>query len=298
MMPSKPISPLLPTICLLIASTLWGTSWYPLRLLDEQGLYGIWAAFFIYVGTLAVGIPLFWYRRLAVVAHWRYLLLLGLVSGWCNVVFFLAILEGNVVRVLVLFYLSPIWAVILARLVLHEVLSGLAKVSLGIAMCGALIMLWSPAVGLPWPQTQSDWLAISSGFAFALGNVITRQGEQVPVLAKTLSTWFGAVTVAGVWILLSGYSFPPVSQTTLLTALGLGVGGIVVMTALVQYGVSNMPVHRSAVVLLFELIAGAISAQLLTNEVVTLHEWFGGILILLAAGLTARLPAANKQPVN
>ena len=295
MMASKPTSPILPTICLLIAASLWGTSWYPLRLLDAQGLHGIWAAFFIYAGTLVFGLPLFLFRRQACFAHWRYLLLLGLVSGWCNVAFFLAILEGNVVRVLVLFYLSPIWAVILARFVLHEVLSGLAKLSLAIAMCGALIMLWSPAVGLPWPQTQADWLAISSGFAFALGNVITRQGERVPILAKTLSTWFGAVAVGGLWIVLSSSSLPEVSQTTLLAALGLGAGAIVIMTALVQYGVTNMPVHRSAVVLLFELFAGAVSAQLLTNEIVTLQEWLGGVLILLAAGLSARLPALNPD---
>lgn len=295
MMPSKPTSSFLPIICLLIASTLWGTSWYPLRLLHEQGLYGIWVAFFIYVGTLVVGLPLLWHQRQLALTHWRYLVLLGLASGWCNVVFFLAILEGNVVRVLVLFYLSPIWAVILARFILHEHLSGLAKLSLMLAMAGALIMLWSDKAGLPWPQTKSDWLAISSGFAFALGNVITRQGVRVPVMTKTLSTWFGAIAVAGVWILLSENNMPQVSQATLMGALGLGLGGIVLMTALVQYGVSNMPVHRSAVVLLFELIAGAISAQLLTNEVVQLHEWLGGALILFAAVLTARLPVKTPH---
>jgi drug/metabolite transporter (DMT)-like permease len=41
--------------------------------------------------------------------------------------------------------------------------------------------------------------------------------------------------------------------------------------------------------LLFELVAGAVSQQLLSNEVMTLTEWLGGSLIVLAAYLSARL---------
>jgi len=47
-------------------------------------------------------------------------------------------------------------------------------------------------------------------------------------------------------------------------------------------------VHRSATILLFELVAGAVSSQWLTDEVVTTLEWFGGGLIILAAYLAAR----------
>jgi drug/metabolite transporter (DMT)-like permease len=64
--------------------------------------------------------------------------------------------------------------------------------------------------------------------------------------------------------------------------------GILVMTVLVQYGVTHMPVHRSAVIALVELIAGAVSQQLLTDEVVTVREWVGGGLIVIGAYLAAR----------
>ena len=50
-----------------------------------------------------------------------------------------------------------------------------------------------------------------------------------------------------------------------------------------------MPVHRSAVISLIELVAGAVSQQLLTDEVVTVREWVGGALIVLGAYLTARV---------
>ena len=81
----------------------------------------------------------------------------------------------------------------------------------------------------------------------------------------------------------------PAGTETFLAAAVLGVVGILCMTALVQHGVTHMPVHRSAVISLIELVAGAVSQQLLTDEVVTVREWVGGALIVLGAYLSARV---------
>ena len=70
-------------------------------------------------------------------------------------------------------------------------------------------------------------------------------------------------------------------------AVLLGLAGFLVMALAVQYGVTHMPLHRSAVILLFELIVGAVSSLLLTDERVLLQEWLGGALILMAAYLAA-----------
>jgi drug/metabolite transporter (DMT)-like permease len=67
----------------------------------------------------------------------------------------------------------------------------------------------------------------------------------------------------------------------------IGAVVLVVMTLSVVYGVTHLPVHRSAVILLFEIVAGAVSAQLLTDEVVLLQEWVGGGFVILAAYLAA-----------
>lgn len=286
-MPAKPHSAWFPIVCLLLAATLWGIFWYPLRLLEENGIAGLWAAFFIFAGAMVVGLPFLWRYRQIIGAHYVYMLVLAAVSGWCNVTFFLAILEGNVVRVLVLFYLSPVWAVLLGRLLLGERLTPAAWLNLAVAIVGALIMLWEPGLNLPVPQSRSDWLAISSGFAFALANVLTRLRQDLPVTPKTVSTWYGGGLLALSWILLEGPVFPHSGPDTIAYAMLLGALGIVVMTLLVQYGVTHMPVHRSSVILLSELIAGAVSAQLLTNEAVRTNEWIGGALILLAGWLAA-----------
>jgi drug/metabolite transporter (DMT)-like permease len=191
-------------------------------------------------------------------------------------------------RVLLLFYLSPLWATLLAWLILKEHMSRLAVLTLIIAMTGAIVMLWDPAIGRPWPSDKADWLAISSGMAFALANVSVRGTQAVSIPVKNLFSWIGVSVLAIVWIGLSGEPVPTASHNVILWTLLLGPLVVFVMTFTVQYGVTKLPVYRSAVILLFELVAGAVSSQLLTNEVMKLNEWIGGGFIVLAAYLSAR----------
>jgi len=286
-MSSKQSHIILPVLALLLGATLWGVFWYPLRLLEQNGLVGLWATLLIYGAALVVGLPVVLKRRYPLVRPGM-LLVLAFVSAWCNIAFILAILEGNVVRVTLLFFLSPLWTVILSKLLLDEPLTRSARITLALALVGALVMLWDSEMGVPWPQGQADWLALSSGFAFAMANVLIRKMHDVEIWVKTVSTWTGAVILASVWILVAGIPLPDVESGVVIGALSIGAIGMVVMTLVVLYGVTHMPAHRSAVILLFELVVGAVSAQLLTNEHVMINEWVGGLLIVLAGWYAAR----------
>jgi len=287
---TKPIPALFPVFSLLLSATLWGVIWYPLRLLEAAGLSGLWTTLASYGAALLLGLLALIARRSKLRHQPLALLILAVSAGWCNVAFILAVLEGTVVRVLLLFYLSPIWAVLLAWLFLGERLSRQATGVFALAIIGALVMLWDPVIGLPWPSAPGDWLAVSSGFAFALSNVMTRQLQQVSVQIKTFTSWTGVMVIAMTMLLLSGtVALPEVNLSVWLAAAALGWFGIIIMTLAVQYGVTHMPVHRSAVILLFELIAGALSSSLLTDEVVRPLEWLGGALIIAAAYWAARL---------
>ncbi|HID49845.1 MAG TPA: DMT family transporter [Chromatiales bacterium] len=281
--------PLLPVFSLLLTATLWGVFWYPLRLLEQQGLHGLWSSLLLYSGTLVVAIPLMrgrWHELAR--APWR-LLFIGLASGVCNISFILAILDGNVVRVLLLFYLSPLWATLMGWLFLGERLSGRTVTVLVVALSGAGIMLWQPGMALPWPRATADWLALLSGFSFALLNVVLRHLQAVSVYTKTAAGWVGVIGVAVVLLLLSGQSLAPASTAAIMAAPLTGMVILVIMTLSVVYGVTHMPVQRSAIILLFEIVAGAVSAQLLTDEVIRPREWLGGALVILAAYLSARV---------
>jgi drug/metabolite transporter (DMT)-like permease len=292
---AKPARDWLPVLSLLFSATLWGVVWYPLRLLEAQGLGGLWSALISYGAAFLVSLGMLVRERGVLRDNLFPLMLLGLVAGWCNVSFIMAVLDGAVVRVLLLFYLSPFWAVCLGWLVLGERLDGGALPVFLLAVGGALIMLWDQSIGLPWPRDASDWLAVSSGFAFALNNVLVRRMQEVGVWAKSHATWLGVVVIATLWLVVSRTAVPAIDGASLLFAVLLGAAGFLVMTLSVQYGVTRMPVHRSAVILLFELVAGAVSSLLLTDETVPPREWLGGGMIVTAAWLAARLDTGEAR---
>ncbi len=290
---AKPENGPLAVASLLLAATLWGLLWYPLRLLEGAGLSGLWATLVIYASAALVVLPVL--RRPPRLAGQRLdLLWMCLAAGWTNVAYILAVIEGNVVRVMLLFFLSPLWTLLLGYWLLGERLTVLARRVFVLAFAGALVMLWDPDIGLPWPRGRADWLAVSSGMAFALTNVMVRRLHGVALWWKTWASWLGVMAVAGVALLLTGSVTPPAAPVMAWGgAVALGMFGMVLMTVSVQYGVTHMPVHRSAVILLFELVAGALSAALLTDETVRPNEWAGGLMIVTAAWLAARLPQAG-----
>lgn len=281
-------TPSLAVLSLLLGAGMWGIVWYPMRLLEEAGLSGVWLTLIMYAAAFIVSLP----RTALAYKDLRRspvdMFIIAVAAGWTNTAFVLAVLDGNILRVLLLFYLSPLWAVLMGWLFLREQIARRHWWSLGVAMVGAMIMLWNPQVGLPWPEARADWLALSSGMAFAIANVFVRRADRASLAAKALSTWGGVVLVALALIGGAGLPMPEVSMHTVLAAALLGVAGILTMTLFVQYGVTHMPVHRSAVILLFEVLVGAVSQQLLTDEITGPKEWIGGALIIVAAYVSAR----------
>lgn len=277
---------MLPILGLLLASIMWGLIWYPLRLLEDNGLHGLWASALMYCGTLVVAVPV-------LLKGWRewkknplLFFFMALATGWTNIAFILAVLDGNVVRVLLLFYLSPIWATLLGVFFLGEQLSRKALSILGLAMVGAVIMLWHESFGFPAPKDTADWLALSAGIAFAITNVLIHKLNHASVMVKTSTGWLGVLFLAFILIIFTEQKLS-VSTEVIAGAWILGAVAMTLMNVAVVYGVTNMPVHRSAIILLFEIVVGAVSSILLTNEVIELREWIGGGLVILAAYLTA-----------
>lgn len=271
-----------PTLGLLYGATYWGVVWYPTRWLESQGMQGAWLTLVGYASAFVIFIPfarltLGALREQPMDAFWLFL-----AAGWTNVAFVLAVLEGEVVRVVLLFYLSPVWTVLLGRWLLHEHFTWRTAVMLGFGLSGAMVMLWDPALGQV-PLNAADILAVSAGLAFAVNNVMTRRITSMGVRAKTQMAWAGVVVVSLATIAAVSPELPQVSALAWSAAVALGVCGFFLSTLAVMYGVTHMPVQRSAVIMLFELVVGAASAWWLAGEVVSGEEWVGGSLILAAA---------------
>ncbi len=274
-----------PLLALLYAATFWGLIWWPARWLEQAGVVGIWQALVSYGAALLVmllirGFPLAGLAREPVSV-----LVLVLAAGWTNVAFLLAVIGDQVVRVLILFYLSPLWASLLGHWLLGERLRPVTWAMLALGLAGAVVMLYRPEV-LRQPVGKGDWLALSAGFGFALTNVMTRRLRWVGDQTKTELAWLGVVLVALTVIAIEGVPPPQADWRGWAGAVALGVPGFLFSTLAVVYAVSRMPVQRSSVIMLFEVLVGAVSAWLLAGEVLGLREWIGGVMII-GAGLLA-----------
>jgi len=248
----------------------------------------------MYLAAAILAIPIMWKRYHELVTNKGLLLALAVAAGVTNIAFVLALIQGEVMRVMLLFYLSPLWTVLLGRWWLGERLSSQAILFFSIAMIGSLVMLWNPDMGLPWPHGPADALALIAGIAFSVNNVLARKLSTLTLGVKTGVTWWGVVSVSLLVILLQQSPVPIASASAWVGAWLLGWLGIVAMTVTVLYGVALMPVYRSSVIMLFELIVAAVAAWLLTDETMKMQEWLGGGLILMAAYGVARIYVPDK----
>jgi len=274
-------------LSLLAGATMWGVVWYPMRLLQGEGLSGPWLTMLLYLAATLGGLILAG-RQLNTLLRQPVLMVgLAISAGWTNLAFVLAILDGNIMRVLFLFYLSPAWAILLGWLVMKEQIDRWTIAILLVALAGGWLMLLQPGAAIPLPASSSDWLALTSGIAFAISNVFVNKAQATSVSIKSLTAWIGVTILSVVLILMRNEPVPVLNFWLVMGVVALAWLGTVVMTLLVQYGVTHMPVHRSGVILLFELVAGALSQQLLTDESLLLREWFGGALVVAASLLIA-----------
>ena len=94
----------LPVFVLLGASVLWGLTWLPLKAINEMGIEGIGLIFLAY-GMLALALTPLLLKQFSIwKGHKRIMLLIALFGGGANLAFTYALINGEVIRVMVLFY--------------------------------------------------------------------------------------------------------------------------------------------------------------------------------------------------
>ncbi len=283
----------LPVTALVMSAALWGTSWYPFRVLDAEGVGGLWAVTITELIATLVCLLVFGSKMRGL--RWRVpLVAIGLLGGACNTGYVIGAIEGEVMRVTLLLYLSPLWTVFLARWMLGEPLSRLGAAVVAISLTGAMVMLWPFGEGAVAFGTGDLW-GLMAGMTYAGYNVLVRRHLELSVPHKTFAATLGSALVAIVAMPLLGWpALPAVSAYS--GALMLGLGAVLLMIAiLMQYGLERLPATRSSVIMVSELLFAALSAWWLANEVPGLRELVGGLLILAASLLSTRIAAKGEH---
>lgn len=280
-----------PVMGLVFNALVWGLSWWPLRQLQLAGRHPVWAtALFFAIGAVLVGSlrPRAW----RAVASQPRLWALALAAGATNAAFNWGVSIGDVVRVVLLFYLMPVWAVLLAWWMLGERVTAGSLLRVGLALAGAVLVL-QPADGA-WPVFDglADWLGLAGGIGFAFTNVLLRQlaTEQAPV--RALAMFSGGVVLPlalGLVLMVQGQvPAPPALQAAWLwLALAMGLMFLMSNMAL-QYAAARLPVRITSVIMLTEVAFAAVTSVWWGGGALNWPVLAGGALILSAAVLAAR----------
>lgn len=287
------------TLALMVNALAWGVSWWPFRQLQKLGLHPLWATAMVYLVALVCLLivrPYAW-RGLR---HFPTLWMLALAAGLTNVGFNWAVTTGDVVRVVLLFYLMPAWVVLLAWPLLGEKPDRASLVRLALALAGVGVVLWTPGLALPWPESLADWLGLMGGAAFAMTNILLRKLNQAPQSSSMLAMFGGGAVmttaVALIGMQLGVVTAMPAVQTQWL----LWVGGLSLFILAgnvgLQYGAARLSANATSIIMLSEVIFASVSAVLLGASEVTMRTLAGGALILFAAALSALHTPAEKPP--
>jgi drug/metabolite transporter (DMT)-like permease len=272
---------------------VWGVSWWPFRALQSEGLHPLWATAFIYVVSLAA--LLAW--RPGAWRGWSQhpqLWLLAIAAGMTNVGFNWAVTVGDVVRVVLLFYLMPAWSVMLAWPLLGERPTAASLLRLVIALAGVLVVLKEPGVSFPLPHSLPDVLALMGGFSFALTNILLRRLHAVPAPTR-VGAMFAGGTVAATAAATAGGLLGVVSAPVGLGGAALGIALLLSLSFLLgnsalQYGASRLPAQTTALVMLSELLFASLSSVAAGAAELSARTLAGGALILVAAVWSSLAP--------
>jgi drug/metabolite transporter (DMT)-like permease len=170
-----------------------------------------------------------------------------------------------------------------------------------LALAGVVVVLKTPAVDWPLPQSLADWLALMGGMGFALTNVMLRRMRDAPPVASVFAMFLGGAGLAGLVALLGMQqgvvnALPAWNTTWPLWVLGLSLAFLAGNLGL-QYGAARLSASATSLIMLLEILFASASSVLLGASELGTRTVLGGVMILVAALLSALAPEPTT-PTN
>ena len=263
----------------------WGLFWIPLRGMDSAGVTDAWATVMFY------GIPLLLFSPW-IIRHWQRIVgcgwqlhFIGIATGVSLAFYSSALLYTEVIRGLVLFYTTPVWSLLLARVVLGETITAARILAIAFGLAGMLVM-FGVDLGYPWPRNTGDWMALIGAMGWAVAAVLLRKDDGSRSM-EICSVYFFYGVIAAILLALSPMAgeIEIPDWTVIVDALtwALPVAVIVIPGAYAAFwGAPHLNPGVVGLLFMTELSVGGITAAIWANEPLGVRELTGIGLITLA----------------
>jgi drug/metabolite transporter (DMT)-like permease len=214
------------------------------------------------------------------------LLICGALTGTALSLYATSIYFTDVIRVILLFYLAPVWGTLLGLVFLGERLTWFRIFALILGL-GGLIVVLSPNGAFPRPQGIGDWMALLSGMAWSLGSLQLYRLQRVAPIDQMIAFIVGGLIVTALMIALGGDLMGKTPDITALKTSWVMLLIIAVLTLpmffLTIWPCAYLTPGRVGLLLMSEVVVAVISAAVLTDETFGLREAIGTTLIVSAA---------------
>jgi drug/metabolite transporter (DMT)-like permease len=277
-----------PNLTVIVSCFFWGSYWIPLRYIDSDSNGSLWPIFFSFLLlSLLLLKPLV--KTFYVIFYERnYFFFLGCLFAATGITFYSeSLLRGEIAKVVVLFYLCPIWGTIFAKIFLGNKLTLKRLLSIILGIIGLEIMVGIEK-GIIFPTSVVEWIALSAGLSWALGMTLFHLAKSTSGFEKTALT---ALIIPFVFLALclvpDGRTLEMPNQLISVNVIYLwmvlfAVVWLLPSILLTYFSVEILDPGRINILLAFEVAVGFISASLLTNEIIGLRECLGALFVVSA----------------
>lgn len=266
------------------AGAAWGLFWIPLRQLEGAGVAGIWPSVFFFLVPTVIVLPVLFFRWRQIIAGGIRPQLIGLVCGSAIAIYANSVIYTEVVRAMLLYYMTPVWSILLARVWLGERISASGMIAIVIGSAGMMVILHVDS-GFPWPNNLGDWLGLLSGIVWAVGAVMLRETPDYHAVDLTWAFLFWSSAAALIFAFLPFAPPPPLLGNVVATLPWLVPSAmVIVVPALfaVMWGAPKLNPGVVGLLFMTEITVGALTAAIWANEPFGAREIIGVALISLA----------------
>jgi len=274
------------TVC--IAAGSWGLYWIPQRMLEQAGMTGGWGTIAQYVVSVLLLAPLAVRRFFRGQVTGLNLPLAGALMGGGIVCYANSLLLTDVIRTMLLFYMTPLWATIIEIAFLRQRPGWWRLISLPLSLAGVVIVIGKDS-GFPMPSNTGDWLAFAGGAIYAAGAARVQLAglKGVFPILFAFFVYGGIVACIQALLLANHLGAIPDNDAWLSMAPWLILLSLVFFipsNAVMSWAPTQISTGLFSILILAELIFGTVSAALWANEPFGLKEVLG-IAFILSAGI-------------
>ena len=281
----------------LYAGAVWGLFWIPIRELEDAGFQGLWITVVYFLIPALCLFPLTIWRWQYVKRGGFQLQLTAIISGGALLLYSTSIVYTDVVRAILLFYLTPVWGIILGRIFLGDKISTPRIIAMILAIIG-MLTIFGLGAKFPLPQNLGDWLGLCSGFMWAIAMVLINKNKNHSTIELTVGFFqWSLVLSLFAAVLLSPDSLPSFDKIVPVIPLMLTFMVLLILPGTYASLWGPKYLNPGVVGLLFmtEIVVGAISVAILAGEPFGIREITG---VLFIAGASMLEPLSQLRNVS